>query len=128
MIFSDDAVETFDVIWKVRATSFEATQQSVAVNTSSSTRFTLRTYDPKMPSPLDQPESSTPNTSQVSDDQPFQPTQPPTKLSIEYDPKKEEEEEETKTLDLGEGNIIKLDKLGPMIVNSDGVSISTGLS
>lgn len=26
------------------------------------------------------------------------------------------------TLDLGEGNVIKLDKLGPMIINNDGVS------
>lgn len=28
----------------------------------------------------------------------------------------------TQTLDLGEGNVIKMDKLGPMIINSDGVS------
>ncbi|WWC58982.1 uncharacterized protein I303_101528 [Kwoniella dejecticola CBS 10117] len=32
----------------------------------------------------------------------------------------EQEEEEVHTLDLGEGNVIKLDKLGPMIINSDG--------
>ncbi|WWC67484.1 uncharacterized protein I206_101392 [Kwoniella pini CBS 10737] len=31
-----------------------------------------------------------------------------------------QKEEEVHVLDLGEGNIIKLDKLGPMIINSDG--------
>ncbi len=32
--------------------------------------------------------------------------------------------EEVHTLDLGEGNVVKLDDLGPMIINSDGVSES----
>jgi hypothetical protein len=28
---------------------------------------------------------------------------------------------EVQSLDLGDGNVVKLDKLGPMIINSDGV-------
>ena len=34
----------------------------------------------------------------------------------------EQPEEEGYVLDVGEGNVVKLDKLGPMIINSDGVS------
>lgn len=41
-------------------------------------------------------------------------------LAIEYDGSNRGEE--IQTLDLGEGNVIKLDKLGPMIINNDGVS------
>jgi hypothetical protein len=33
----------------------------------------------------------------------------------------EEQGEDVHGLDLGAGNIVKLDKLGPMIINSDGV-------
>jgi hypothetical protein len=31
-------------------------------------------------------------------------------------------EDQVHTLDVGEGNVVKLDALGPMIINSDGVS------
>jgi hypothetical protein len=31
------------------------------------------------------------------------------------------QEDEVHTMDVGEGNVVKLDKLGPMIINSDGV-------
>jgi hypothetical protein len=71
-----------------------------------------------MPSPLDQPEMPIPSQ-----------TPPPTTersgppLAIENSSDQPTPSEpETKVLDLGEGNIVKLDNLGPMIINSDGVS------
>lgn len=83
-----------------------------------------------MPSPLDVPEQPTPAepshvedtaTGSVTDDQPPQP------LAIEFgetskatsDP----QNEPLQTLDLGEGDVIKLDSLGPIIINNDGVSL-----
>jgi len=73
-----------------------------------------------MPSPLDQPETSTP--SMTPDDQ------PKPQLAISDTPADtpkatEQPEEEVHVLDVGEGNVVKLDKLGPMIINSDGVSV-----
>lgn len=77
-----------------------------------------------MSNPLDQPEiptpvppsTATPAAASVSQqDHQSDKRQP---LAIEYNnPSKEEE---VQTLDLGEGNVIKLDKLGPMIINNDG--------
>ena len=79
-----------------------------------------------MSNPLDQPEiptpvppsTATPAAASVSQqDHQSDERQP---LAIEYNnPSKEEE---VQTLDLGEGNVIKLDKLGPMIINNDWVS------
>ncbi|WVW78954.1 hypothetical protein I302_100917 [Kwoniella bestiolae CBS 10118] len=87
-----------------------------------------------MSNPLDAPEAPTPQsltpvpetTDTTSPPSPSaqQHNQP---LAIEDAPteseqatKEEDTEEEVQTLDLGEGNVIKLDKLGPMIINSDG--------
>ncbi|OCF59293.1 hypothetical protein L486_03796 [Kwoniella mangroviensis CBS 10435] len=79
-----------------------------------------------MSNPLDAPESASPQSStpvpETTD------TNSPTKgqqpLAIEDAPQEdvsaEQDEEEIQSLDLGEGNVIKLDKLGPMIINSDG--------
>lgn len=79
-----------------------------------------------MPSPLDLPESSTPSGTPAPDDQPESASARAQRLAIEYDQAKAgisgAEEEEIHTLDVGEGQVVKLDKLGPMIINSDGVS------
>jgi hypothetical protein len=81
-----------------------------------------------MPSPLDYPESSTPSKTPEPDDRPAPRSADETRpLAIEYqqpDGSKGEvgDEEEVQTLDVGGGNVVKLDKLGPMIINSDGVS------
>jgi hypothetical protein len=81
-----------------------------------------------MPSPLDQPELPTPIQTPQSD---LVPTQPLATESSDTGAITAAEEargapdgqgEEVHTLDIGEGNIVKLDKLGPMIINSDGVS------
>ncbi|WWC87361.1 uncharacterized protein L201_002250 [Kwoniella dendrophila CBS 6074] len=92
-----------------------------------------------MSNPLDAPESPSPEPStpipETTDS--ALPTSAPTndkgdtaaqRLAIEAphednsepESAQEEAEEEIQTLDLGEGNVIKLDKLGPMIINSDG--------
>ena len=80
-----------------------------------------------MPSPLDEPEQPTPSKTPQPDgvSSARDSTQP---LAIEAGQagatefrKDEGEVEEVHTLDLGEGNVVKLDKLGPMIINSDGV-------
>ena len=72
-----------------------------------------------MPSPLDQPETSTP--SMTPDDQP-KPQLAISDTPAEIPTAAEQPEEEVHVLDVGEGNVVKLDKLGPMIINSDGVS------
>lgn len=83
-----------------------------------------------MPSPLDQPEQSTPVDAQddsavdreanVTDDQPPQP------LAIEFgessNATSESQNGPIQTMDVGEGDAIKLDALGPIIINNDGVS------
>lgn len=81
-----------------------------------------------MPSPLDQPEQVTPAEqapqetaeSSTTDDQPPQP------LAIDFGEASNNPENPqdgpVQPMDLGGDNIIKLDSLGPMIVNSDGVS------
>jgi hypothetical protein len=54
----------------------------------------------------------------------------PQSLAIEYPQAgaaEPEPAEEVHTLDVGQGNVVKLDRLGPMIVNSDGVSRSPRL-
>lgn len=74
----------------------------------------------KMPSPLDLPEEDTP-LSRTPDDVPTSPTKPA--LAIEA-PNQEPEpstDEGIQTLDVGGGDVVKLDKLGPMIINTDGV-------
>lgn len=85
-----------------------------------------------MPSPLDQPESSTPTRTLVPDDESPKEAKSAQQLAIEYDQSKTiqpaEEgggdgvEEEIHTLEVG-GQVVKLDKLGPMIINSDGVGV-----
>lgn len=82
-----------------------------------------------MPSPLDQPET-TPgakvlDSSSSTGRAPTSEVATPQALAIEYpgsDIATEKEVEEVHTLDVGGGNVVKLDRLGPMIVNSDGVS------
>ncbi|ORY24866.1 hypothetical protein BCR39DRAFT_545596 [Naematelia encephala] len=78
-----------------------------------------------MVSPLDQPETpastSSPAPRSQVDDNPSQ-SQP---LAIEapsavIPEQKQEQQEEVHSLDVGDGTVVKLDKLGPMIVNSDG--------
>lgn len=83
-----------------------------------------------MPSPLDDPEQPAPSevqggsvvVSNVNDDQPPQP------LAIDFGEASGEsghtQDPTVQTMDLGEDNVIKLDSLGPMIVNSDGVYLS----
>ena len=92
-----------------------------------------------MPSPLDQPELDTPEPSGTPDASTSAPPphttgesssagqRPKQPLAIEdahpgAGSEAVKEEEPVQSLDLGEGNVIKLDKLGPMIINSDGVS------
>lgn len=82
-----------------------------------------------MPNPLDLPEDPTPSRTPDPTFENEEHTQKPP-LSIENNPStsstieiEEAKGEETKSLDLGEGLVIKLDKLGPMIVNTDGVSL-----
>jgi hypothetical protein len=83
-----------------------------------------------MPTVTDEPEPARPAQTTDSETTPgaaSTPVSPKTaqRLAIEYQDKaKAEEKEEIKTLDLGEGTVIKLDKLGPMIINSDGVSLN----
>lgn len=86
-----------------------------------------------MPSPLDQPEQPTPADAQddttvaeggnVTDDQPPQP------LAIEFGDSSntttESQNEPIQALDVGDGDAIKLDALGPIIVNNDGVSLKS---
>jgi hypothetical protein len=79
-----------------------------------------------MPSPLDQPEFSIP--AQVPDEidtKSPETVSNPRPLAIEdksADSTKQPEAEQVHSLDLGAGNVVKLDRLGPMIVNTDGVS------
>jgi hypothetical protein len=76
-----------------------------------------------MPSPLDEPEQETPRT-RTPDDAPIA---VPAALAIEA-PKhnsapEPSSDEGVQTLDVGGGDVVKLDKLGPMIINTDGVSV-----
>lgn len=79
-----------------------------------------------MPSPLDQPDSSIPEQTPDENDQKSpEPIANPRPLAIEHksaDSTKQPEAEQVHSLDLGAGNVVKLDRLGPMIVNTDGVS------
>ena len=68
-----------------------------------------------MPSPLDEPEQPTPSPNPIATDDTKQP------LAIADAPFPDERPGEVRTLDLGQGGIVKLDELGPMIINSDGV-------
>ncbi|WWD21894.1 hypothetical protein CI109_106382 [Kwoniella shandongensis] len=76
-----------------------------------------------MSNPLDQPSIDTPQSSSTPTQ--AEPTPSHQRLAIEGSSSSSaitptKEDEEVHTLDLGEGNVIKLDKLGPMIINSDG--------
>ncbi|XAO25306.1 hypothetical protein I312_104128 [Cryptococcus bacillisporus CA1280] len=77
-----------------------------------------------MSNPLDQPEIPTPVPSSTATSIPASANQGDHQsdkrqpLAIEYNGPNRGEE--IQTLDLGEGNVIKLDKLGPMIINNDG--------
>lgn len=80
-----------------------------------------------MPSPLDQPELPTPaeQSSNVTQDQ-IEADQPPQPLAIEYGQATQTANDATtadsvQKLDLGQGDVVKLDALGPMIINTDGV-------
>ncbi|OCF33997.1 hypothetical protein I317_05972 [Kwoniella heveanensis CBS 569] len=83
-----------------------------------------------MPNPLDEPNLPTPRAATPTFDPPST-AEPHHPLAIEAPPPPEargsegegkggDDEGEITTLDLGEGNVVKLDKLGPMIINSDG--------
>jgi hypothetical protein len=81
-----------------------------------------------MPSPLDQPEQPTPaehNDNEVQDQTVID--QPPQPLAIEYGEATQTATDASTTdetvhkLDLGQGDVVKLDALGPMIINTDGV-------
>ena len=79
-----------------------------------------------MPSPLDEPEQPTPSQTPVPEPE-TQGTdalksQPLAIESGKANEGKQPGDGEVKTLDVGEGNVVKLDHLGPMIINSDGVS------
>ena len=82
-----------------------------------------------MPSPLDEPETDSP--APTCDDEVTQAPPLSIEASVEKSPgqtglkrgAREGDGEEVHTLDVGEGNVVKLDKLGPMIINSDGVSL-----
>lgn len=81
-----------------------------------------------MPSPADEPGKATSPQRPETEDPPLQP------LIIEAPARNVSgqtgneagavggDSEEVHALDVGEGNVVKLDKLGPMIINSDGVS------
>jgi hypothetical protein len=82
-----------------------------------------------MPSPLDQPEQPTPaeqNDNEAQDQTAIDP--PPQPLAIEYGEATQTAadastpDETVQKLDLGGGDVVKLDALGPMIINTDGVS------
>lgn len=82
-----------------------------------------------MPSPLDQPEQPTPAEQDAKDAQDQISTdQPPQPLAIEYGEATQTAsgaptaDETVQKLDLGQGDVVKLDALGPMIINTDGVS------
>jgi hypothetical protein len=77
-----------------------------------------------MPSPLDQPEQSTPaETSQDESQNKLELDQPPQPLAIEFGEATQTASDTVQKLDLGQGDVVKLDALGPMIINTDGVSI-----
>lgn len=91
--------------------------------------------------PLDEPEDPTPSHSPIPADETTSSRAPPPPhplpLAItdepaqrdpsqpsQRNPQSDETEAdgvEVQSLDLGDGNVVKLDKLGPMIINSDGV-------
>ncbi|KAK8846577.1 hypothetical protein IAR55_005663 [Kwoniella newhampshirensis] len=76
-----------------------------------------------MSNPLDDPSIPTPQPTTPNPDTSSDSTSPHTLLAIEgpsSSTETEEKDDGTKVLDLGGGDIIKLDKLGPMIINSDG--------
>jgi hypothetical protein len=88
--------------------------------------------------PLDEPEDPTPSHSPIPADETtsYRTSPPPHPLPLaitdepaqpepsQRNPQSDEAEAggvEVHSLDLGDGNVVKLDKLGPMIINSDGV-------
>lgn len=82
-----------------------------------------------MPSPLDQPEQPTPAEQNVNDAQDqTEVDRPPQPLAIEFGEATQTSsdarpaDETVQKLDLGQGDVVKLDALGPMIINTDGVS------
>ena len=84
-----------------------------------------------MPSPLDQPEQPTPaelNGGEVQAQADVD--QPPQPLAIEFGEATQipddnpPADEPVQKLDVGQGDAVKLDALGPMIINTDGVSPS----
>jgi hypothetical protein len=77
-----------------------------------------------MPSPLDQPEQPTPTENGANDaNTQVEADQPPQPLAIEFgEATQTATDDEVQKLDLGQGDVVKLDALGPMIINTDGVS------
>ncbi|WRT65215.1 uncharacterized protein IL334_002158 [Kwoniella shivajii] len=76
-----------------------------------------------MSNPLDAPETPSPEASTPISETTDSPSREPLAIEDSQPPAQVElveETEEIQTLDLGEGNVIKLDRLGPMIINSDG--------
>jgi hypothetical protein len=75
-----------------------------------------------MPSPLDQPEQPTP-AEKGENEVPEQTDvdQPPKPLAIEFGEATQTTNDAPQKLDLGQGDVVKLDALGPMIINTDGV-------
>ncbi|KAK4685137.1 hypothetical protein P7C73_g5023, partial [Tremellales sp. Uapishka_1] len=73
-----------------------------------------------MPSPLDQPEIPTPSHTPI----PSTPAEPaphkPLAIEAPSTSAATSPEDPVHILNVTEGNVIKLDKLGPMIINSDG--------
>jgi hypothetical protein len=76
-----------------------------------------------MPSPLDQPEQPTPVEQKTdASENSTEVDQPPQPLAIEYGEATQTTHNTVQKLDLGQGDVVKLDALGPMIINTDGVS------
>lgn len=74
-----------------------------------------------MPSPLDLPEEDTPQ-SRTPDDATTSPSKAPLAIEMPEAAPEPAAVEPVQTLDVGGGDVVKLDKLGPMIINTDGVS------
>ena len=76
-----------------------------------------------MPSPLDEPELPTPSQTPQSDstEANVSTSDATNAQPLAIGDKPSQEVEQVQMLNLGEGNVIKLDILGPMIINSDGV-------
>ena len=80
-----------------------------------------------MPSPLDQPEQDTPEA-RTPDNAPTSPSKSALAIEAPKTSPEPAQAEDVQTLDVGGGDVVKLDRLGPMIINTDGVSCSLSAS